>query len=91
MRILLLKGEQNMFNAQAKGHYLIGAKQVKNAIIAGKALKVYVASDSETQIISPIVELLQKSGLSLFYVNTRKELGEMCGIKVKASCAVETI
>ncbi len=91
MRILLLKGEQNMFNAQAKGHFLIGAKQVKNAIIAEKALKIYVASDSETQIISPIVELSQKSGLPLFYVNTRKELGEMFGLKVKASCAVETI
>lgn len=90
MRILLLKGEQNMFNACAKGHFVIGAKQVKNAIVAGKALKVYVASDSETQVISPIVELSQKSGLPLFYINTRKELGEMCSIEVKASCAAET-
>ena len=91
MRILLLKGAQNMFNAHVKGHFIIGAKQVKNVILAGKALKVYVASDSETQVISPIVELSKKSGLPLFYINTRKELGEMCGIEVKASCAVQTI
>ena len=71
----------------AKGDFIIGAKQVKNAIIADKVSQIFIASDSDTKIISPIVELSQKSGLPLFYVNTRKELVEMCKIEVKASCA----
>ena len=76
-----------MFDDFSKGNFITGAKQVKNAIIADKVSQIYIASDSDTKIISPIVELSQKSGLPLFYDNTRKELGEMCKIEVKASCA----
>lgn len=88
---IMLKGEHNMFEASAKEHFIIGAKQVKNAITAGKAAKVYVASDSDSDIITPVIELSKKYDIPLFYVQTRKELGNMCGIDVKAACAAETI
>lgn len=80
-----------MFGAFSEKHFIIGTKQVKNAIKDGKAKKVYIASDSDDFVISPVIELSEKFDLPVFYVNTRKELGEMCKINVKAACAVETI
>ncbi len=78
-----------MFGASAE--FIIGAKQVKNTIRSGKAAKVYVASDCDEAVIKPVIELAQTNSLPLFYIDTRKELGEMCGIDVKASCAVQTL
>jgi large subunit ribosomal protein L7A len=86
-----MKGEVNMFGASEGGKFIIGAKQVRNAIKAGKATKVYAASDCDPAVIQPVVELAENNNLQLFYLSTRKELGEMCGIDVKASCAAETI
>lgn len=83
------KGEYNMFGVSEK--FIIGAKQVKNTIKSGKASKVYVASDCDENVSKPVIELAEAHNLPLFYINTRKELGEMCGIDVKASCAAETI
>ena len=79
-----------MFEASAKRQYIIGAKQVKNAVICGKASRVYIASDSDEHIIKPIVELANEQGTELVYVKTRTELGRMCGINVKAACAAKT-
>ena len=80
-----------MFGSFTKKQYIIGAKQVKNAVKAGKASKVFVASDSDPEIISPIIALANECGTEIAYVDTRAELGKMCGIDVKAACAVLTI
>ena len=80
-----------MFEASIGKNYIIGAKQVKNAIKAEKASRVYVASDCDPEVSSPVIELAEKYGLPLFYISTRKELGRMCGIDVKAACAAETL
>lgn len=80
-----------MFDASVRKRYIIGAKQVKNAIKAEKASKVYVASDCDPEVSNPVVELAESYHLPLFFISTRKELGEMCGIDVKAACAAETL
>lgn len=80
-----------MFDASNGVHFIIGAKQVKNAIKSGQASKVYIASDCDAKISDPVLEAAEKYNLPVFYIPTRKELGEMCGINVKAACAVETI
>ena len=67
--------------------FVIGAKQVMKAIRAGRVLKVYIASDCDPIISRPVIELAQGNGLEAEYIPSRKQLGEMCGIKVKASCA----
>lgn len=80
-----------MSDALSNKQYIIGAKQVKNAVKSGKASKVYIASDSDSEIISPIIALANECGIEIAYVQTRAELGRMCGIDVKAACAVQTI
>ena len=80
-----------MFDIQTKKRYIIGTKQVKNAVLSGKVSKVYIASDSDSEIIGPIAELANERGIETAYIQTRSELGKMCGINVKAACAAETI
>lgn len=80
-----------MFEAFTKKRFIIGAKQVKNAVMAKNASKVYIASDSDGEIIDPVVKLAENHNIPVFFVSTRKELGEMCGIDVKASCAAEPV
>ena len=80
-----------MSDALSNKQYIIGAKQVKNAVKSRKASKVFIASDSDSEIISPIIALANECGTEIAYVDTRAELGKMCGIDVKAACAVQTI
>ena len=80
-----------MFGAFSKKRFIIGAKQVKNAIRNGKAAKVYIASDCDSEISTPVKELADINNISVVFISTRKELGEMCGIDVKASCAAEAL
>ena len=80
-----------MFEALSNKQYIIGAKQVKNTVKSGKATKVYIASDSDSEIIEPVIALANECGVEIAYVETRAELGKMCGIDVKAACAVQTI
>ena len=80
-----------MSDALSNKQYIIGAKQVKNAVKNRKASKVFIASDSDSEIISPIIALANECGVEIAYVETRTELGKMCGIDVKAACAVQTI
>lgn len=76
-----------MFGANTGAHYVIGAKQTKKAIKSGKAKSVYVASDCDPVISRPVTELADEMHLPVYYMATMRELGEMCGIDVKASCA----
>ncbi len=85
------EGDKNMFDTQTKKQYIIGTKQVKNAVVSGKVSKVYIASDSDPLIIGPVAELANERGIEVEHIQTRSELGRMCGISVKAACAAQTI
>lgn len=71
--------------------YIIGAKQVMKAMRAGKTSKIYIASDCDPIISRPIAEEAAGRGISVEHIPTRKQLGEMCGIRVKAACAAQIL
>lgn len=80
-----------MFEALSDKRYIIGAKQVKNAVKSGEASKVYIASDSDSAVIDPVKALAEEYGIEISYIETRSELGKMCGINVKTACAANRI
>lgn len=80
-----------MFEALSDKRYIIGAKQVKNAVKSGEAAKVYIASDSDLEVINPVIAEAEACGVEISYVDTRSELGKMCGINVKTACAANCI
>lgn len=66
---------------------IIGLKQTIKAIKEDRVTKVYIAKDADDSIKNNIVEVCSDKNLQIIYVNTMKELGEACGIEVKASTA----
>lgn len=77
-----------MISETEKNRMQAGYKQVLRALGEQRAEKVYLASDCEDKIKTPVEEQAEKSGCPVFYAESMKELGRLCGIKVKASCAV---
>ena len=66
----------------------VGLKQVLKALGEGRAEKVFLAGDCDDSICNQIESLSSQNNVSLTMVETMRELGTMCGIEVKASCAV---
>ena len=61
---------------------VIGTKQLRKALKAGRVQTAYVAADAE-----PLVEQCRDAGVELVEIATMKELGRLCGIHVGAACA----
>ena len=80
-----------MFGTSNEKSFIIGTKQVKNAIKSGQASKIYIALDCDPEISEPVKQLAQTYNLSVSFIETRKELGQMCGIDVKTACAAQTL
>ena len=72
-----------MFTEIEKTRLAVGIKETKKAAAAG-AEKIYLAEDAPERILKEIEAL---AGDRLFYVSTMRELGALCGIDVKATCA----
>jgi len=65
----------------------IGARQTSQAIQKGIAKIVFVAKDSDEWVVRDIIDLCKQKGIKLIYVDSKKELGKLCGINVAASSA----
>ncbi len=76
-----------MISEADKKRLTVGYKQTARAVGEGKAARAYLAEDCEDKIKRPIEEMCALNDTELLYVSTMKELGAMCGIDVKASCA----
>ena len=62
---------------------VIGTKQLRKALKAGRVRTAYVAADAD-----PILrEQCRDAGVELVEIATMKELGRLCGIHVGAACA----
>ncbi len=61
---------------------VVGAKQVKKAIVRGIVNKVYIAGDAEPHVVEPIKQLCYQRQVGFEMVNSMKILGEACGIDV---------
>ena len=69
----------------------IGTKQTIKMVEAGKAETVFVAEDADPRITSKIVNLCNKLGVSVVYVDSMKKLGKACGIDVGAATAASLV
>lgn len=72
-----------MFTEQERARLSVGLKETRKAIKAG-CEGIYLAEDAPDAIFDEIKAL---AGDRLNIVPTMRELGRLCGIDVKASCA----
>lgn len=66
---------------------IVGTKQTSKAVEKGEAQVVYIALDSEKNIIENLEELCKSQSVEIVYVDSMTELGELCGIEVGAASA----
>lgn len=72
-----------MFTESEKVRLAVGLKETKKAVAAG-AEKVFLADDAPEHIAEQIRAIAADR---LTVVSSMRELGALCGIEVKASCA----
>ncbi len=67
---------------------LVGIKQCTKAVEEGIVSCAFVAKDVAPAIVEPFLRLCSRKDIPVTEISTKKELGELCGIDVKASVAV---
>ena len=66
---------------------VVGAKQLKKAVAAGRAKYVFLAENADPAITGPIAEMCGKLHIQITWVRTMADLGRACGIEVGAAAA----
>lgn len=66
---------------------VVGTKQTLKALEKGEAIMVLLATDAEVKVSAPVADLADSKGVKVHYVESMSDLGEICGIKVKAAAA----
>ena len=69
---------------------VVGAKQAKRALVAGRAVRLFVAMDADPRLLQPLVQEAVNRQVPVTQVPSMKELGASCGIAVGAAVAVLT-
>ena len=66
---------------------LVGAKQLRKALLAGRAKAVYLADNADPAVTGPLEELCRQRDLQPIRVPSMQALGRACGIEVGAAAA----
>ena len=74
--------------AQLQGRKtVVGAKQLKKALLNGRASQVFLAENADPALTEPIEALCLQHHVQCAWVPTMSELGHACGIDVGAAAA----
>ena len=66
---------------------VVGAKQLRKALISGRARNVFLAENADPAITEPIAKICEESAIPYTWVPTMADLGRACGIEVGAAAA----
>ena len=64
-----------------------GSKQLKKALLGGRAACVFLAENADPAVTEPIEAMCQNSGVTIHWVSSMTDLGRACGIEVGAAAA----
>ena len=66
---------------------VIGAKQTRKLAEQGRLKTVFIANDADQRVVGPIKQICESKGITVYYVDTMKQLGKAAGIDVGAAVA----
>lgn len=66
---------------------VVGAKQLKKAVKAGRAKYVFLAENADPAVTEPLEQLCTDNHIQITWVHSMTELGRSCGIEVGAAAA----
>lgn len=70
-----------------KGNFVVGAKQLRKAVKAGRAKVVFLAENADPAVTEPLEELCAANHIQITWIRTMAELGRACDIEVGAAAA----
>ena len=68
---------------------VVGVKQVRRALNAGRAKRLWLAQDADPQLTRPLAEQARDQGVEAVWLGSMRELGRDCGIAVGAAVAAD--
>ena len=71
----------------ANQNLVVGAKQLKKAVRAGRAKYVFLAENADPYVTEPLEALCTANHIQFTWVPSMAELGRVCGIEVGAAAA----
>ena len=66
---------------------VVGAKQIRKALNAGTASRVFLARNADPALTGPLADLCQQRNVELVWIRSMADLGSACGIEVGAAAA----
>ncbi|GEN31968.1 large subunit ribosomal protein L7A [Cerasibacillus quisquiliarum] len=70
---------------QAKSRLIIGTKQSLKAMKNGDVSEVFIAEDADRKVTQGVIDLAEELSIPCHYVDSKKRLGQACGIEVHAA------
>ena len=80
-------GGDNVLEGLTNNSHVVGAKQVRRAILNGKVQAVFCACDADPALTDPILELCEEHKLTASTQHDMRSIGRACGIKVGSAVA----
>ena len=80
-------GDPDPLSGLRKSKTVVGAKQLRKALAAGKAKRVYLAKNADPAITEPLEALCRQNQIPCVWIPTMSDLGAACGIDVGAAAA----
>ena len=71
----------------SRDRVIVGAKQLKKAVKAGRVRYVFLAENADPAVTEPLAELCTANHIQITWVPSMTELGRSCGIEVGAAAA----
>ncbi len=87
MRKKVLSEEQQLLTEIAGRKTVVGAKQLRKALMSGRARQVYLARNADPAMTEPVEALCRQLQIACVWVSTMALLGQACGIEVGAAAA----
>ena len=66
---------------------VVGAKQLKKALLGSRAAYVFLAENADPAVTEPIEMLCNSHNIQIYWVSSKDDLGRACGIEVGAAAA----
>ena len=66
---------------------VVGAKQLKKALLGGRAEYVFLAENADPAVTEPIEDMCSRLQIQIHWVASMADLGRACGIEVGAAAA----
>ena len=66
---------------------VVGAKQLRKALLGGRAKAVFIAKNADPFLTEPITALCDENHVQINWIDTMLDLGIACGIDVGAAAA----